>query len=406
MNFQPSLSQPGRAASVRFTGVNGDFRRLVTRGAMLGLVTFGFYRFWLTTDIRRHLWANTEVDGDALEYTGRGKELFLGFLIALAILAPLFLGYFLIGIAFEREKTFASLPLYAALYLFGQFAVYRARRYRLTRTVWRGVRFWMTGSGWSYAWRALLWQVLVVVTLGIAYPWQMAALERYKLGHTFYGRMPGRFEATGGQLFARVWWVCLLGLLPFALLLFGSAQSIMDAAPQAPLPPPGRLASLFGVLGLLALPFLHAMRKATEWRWWVGGIRFRDVSVTCNLPRGGLIGVYWKLIGVSLLMWLVVSIVGGLIGGAVFVSLGPTASAALTSHPPAWAFAAIGAFYLATALAFGVVFRIYTVQRIWQRVVNRCALQNAEAAIGVAGAGAAASAIGEGLADGLDFAGF
>ena len=59
--------------------------------------------------------------------------------------------------------------------------MYRARRYRLTRTIWRGVRFWMTGSGWSYAWRAGLWTLLVIVTLGLALPWYQAALERYKM---------------------------------------------------------------------------------------------------------------------------------------------------------------------------------------------------------------------------------
>jgi uncharacterized membrane protein YjgN (DUF898 family) len=79
-------ASPARDAPVAFNGANADFRRLVTRGALLELVTFGFYRFWLTTDIRRHLWSNTEIDGDSLEYTGRGKELLLGFLIALAIL--------------------------------------------------------------------------------------------------------------------------------------------------------------------------------------------------------------------------------------------------------------------------------------------------------------------------------
>ena len=132
------------------------------RGALLELVTLGFYRFWLATDMRRHLWSNTAVGGDAAEYTGTAKELLIGFLFALAILAPIYLVYFLIGLEAERLQAFASVPLGLFFYLFAQFAIYRARRYRLTRTVWRGVRFWMTGSGVSYAWRAGLWGLLVV----------------------------------------------------------------------------------------------------------------------------------------------------------------------------------------------------------------------------------------------------
>jgi len=142
---------------VAFSGNRKEFFHLIVRGAGLEFVTVGFYRFWLATDIRRHLWSNTLVDGDAPEYTGRGKELLIGFLVALAILVPIYLGYFLAGIEAEQFTAFASLPLVAFFFLFGQFAIYRARRYRLTRTVWRGVRFWMSGSGWIYALKSSLW---------------------------------------------------------------------------------------------------------------------------------------------------------------------------------------------------------------------------------------------------------
>ena len=72
---------------VAFTGRRAEFVRLVMRGALLELVTLGFYRFWLATDMRRHLWSHTSVGGDAPEYTGTAKELLIGFLFALAILA-------------------------------------------------------------------------------------------------------------------------------------------------------------------------------------------------------------------------------------------------------------------------------------------------------------------------------
>src|SRR5207237_7436122 len=138
----------------------------------------GCYRFWLVTDIRRHLWSNTVIDGDAAEYTGRARELLIGFLIALAILVPIYLAYFLISVEAEHLQALASIPLIAAFYLFGQFAIYRARRYRLTRTVWRGVRLWMAGSGWIYRWRAWVWAVLAVVTPGVALPGRAAEVQR------------------------------------------------------------------------------------------------------------------------------------------------------------------------------------------------------------------------------------
>ena len=404
-------------APVAFTGRNGAFRRLVTRGALLELVTFGFYRFWLTTDIRRHLWSRTEIDGDALEYTGRGKELLVGFLIALAVLGPFFLIYFVIGLEFERYKAFASLPLYLLLFAFGQFAAYRARRYRLTRTVWRGVRFWMTGSGWSYAWRSLSWGLLLLPTFGFAYPWRAAALERYKLSHTLYGDLPGRFEATGWQLFKRVWWVWLLGLLPF-LLLIGGIAAVVITNVIAPRPPAVHAvrqlsaitvaaggAILLGSLMLIALPFLHAVRRAKEWAWWAKGIRFGSVAVACHLRAGSLIGIYWKMIGLGLLVFL----------GYVIVAAGLTAVLHFRAPPggllamilrgglPVWGLAAYLVMYLMLGIALGVLARIYTLQRIWRRVIEACAVINLGDAADVAAAGNVVNAFGEGLADGLDF---
>jgi uncharacterized membrane protein YjgN (DUF898 family) len=421
MSIPATTTDVGLTAPVAFTGNDGAFRHIVTRGALLELITFGFYRFWVTTDIRRHLWSHTEIDGDALEYTGRGKELLIGFLIAMAILGPLFLVYFLIGLEFERVKAFASLPLYLLVIAFGQFAAYRARRYRLTRTVWRGVRFWMTGSGWSYAWRSIVWGLLLGPTLGFAYPWRTAALERYKLGHTLYGDLPGRLEATGWQLFKRVWWVWMLGILPFVLVFVAVGGS---EPPDAAKPsPPGSIMLVPGFLphaatgfivlvaGLLffALPFLHGIRRAREWAWWSSGIRFGDVAVTCDLRSGSLVGIYWKLIGWSVLVILVfaatetavamaVLFAGAHGGGPKAISLG-----LLRGQSPWWGLAASAVPYLLLIVTMWVLMRIYTLQRVWRRVVDTCAVVNIAAAADVAASGDNLRGIGEGLADGLDF---
>ena len=45
--------------------------------------------------MRRFLWSNTEIAGDGLEYTGTARELLLGFLIAIALLVPINMLFFL-----------------------------------------------------------------------------------------------------------------------------------------------------------------------------------------------------------------------------------------------------------------------------------------------------------------------
>jgi uncharacterized membrane protein YjgN (DUF898 family) len=362
---------------VAFAANRAEFFHLVKRGAGLELVTLGFYRFWLATDIRRHLWSNTEIDGDAAEYTGRAKELLIGFLVALAILVPVYLAYFLAGLEAERFKAFASFPLFAFFYVFGQFAIYRARRYRLTRTVWRGVRFWMSGSGWAYAARATLWGLFVIVTLGLALPWREAALERYKMRHSFYGDLQGSFEGRGWEFFKRGWWLWLL--VPIAYFLWPLA------------------------------PFVYGAFKAVEWRWWLSGIRFGGVRLESTLRKSALIGLYWKVIG-----WIVVLAAAF----AAYLALCSALVASMSGTPfeqffksqeflksiPLLVLAGLG--YLMVVLAINVVMRVYLMRDLWVRVLASTNVHDIAAAANVSARGELANALGEGFADGLDVAGF
>jgi uncharacterized membrane protein YjgN (DUF898 family) len=362
---------------VAFSGSRGEFFDLAKRGAALELVTLGFYRFWLLTDIRRHLWSNTLIDGDAAEYTGRGKELLIGFLVALAILVPIYLGYFLIGLEAEHYQAFASIPLVAFFYLFGQFAIYRARRYRLTRTVWRGVRFWMTGSGWIYALQASLWGLLMILTLGLILPWRAAALERYKMRHSHYGDLQGSFEGRGWEFFKRGWWLWLL--TPIALYV----------SPIA--------------------PFVYAGYKAIEWRWWLSGIRFGGVRLESSLPKSALIGLYWKVIGWMALLGLVFAVYLALCAVLVASMSGEGLTEffktpELMRSIPLLVLFGLG--YLVLAMAMNVVMRVYLTRDLWVIVLGSVNISGLEAAANVAARGDLANALGEGFADGLDVGGF
>jgi uncharacterized membrane protein YjgN (DUF898 family) len=377
MMMAPPQPAPPPPLPLAFSGDRGEFRALVTRGAALELVTVGFYRFWLATDIRRHLWSNTVIDGDAAEYTGRARELLIGFLIAMAIIVPVYLAYFIAGLEAERFKAFASTPLVLFFYVFGQFAIYRARRYRLTRTVWRGVRFWMSGSGWAYAGRSLLWGIGTTLTLGLLLPWREAALERYKMRHSYYGDLQGSFDGRGWEFFKRGWWLWLLA--PFSFYLFPAA------------------------------PFVYAAYKAVEWRWWLSGIRFGDVRLESTMRKSALIGLYWKVIGWFVLFALAMATY--LAGCAALVaSMHGIAMAALFKTPallhsvPLLVLVGIG--YLATVLGLNVVMRVYLLRDIWARVIASTTVHGIEAAANVSARGELANAIGEGFADGLDVAGF
>jgi uncharacterized membrane protein YjgN (DUF898 family) len=68
-------------------GDNVPLFRLALINGLLSLITLGIYRFWGKTKIRKYLWSSAEIDGDRFEYIGTGREKFLGFLVALVVLA-------------------------------------------------------------------------------------------------------------------------------------------------------------------------------------------------------------------------------------------------------------------------------------------------------------------------------
>jgi hypothetical protein len=212
-------------------------------------------------------------------------------------------------------------------------------------------------------------------------------------------------------LFKRVWWVWLLGLWPFIGILGGSFVAYVaqqrGVKPQNPIMILTGLGIVAGVVAFFALPFLHAVRKAMEWRWWAEGIRFGDAAVACDLPAAGLFGVYWGLIGMALLLALGFGVAAAGIRGLLLLLAGHGQSfAVLLASMPVAGIVAFGVWYLVMILSFTALLRIFTVHHVWQLVASACRLLNPDAAADVGSAGEAASAVGEGLADGLDFAGF
>lgn len=132
-------SSSGRVGAITFDKRLIGLTGLAIRGFLLSLVTFGIYRFWYITDLRRYFWNRTVIDGSPGEYAGRGKELFLGFLVALAVLIPIYVAIFVATLSVPALAPFGSILSFAILFVLGQFAGYRGRRYRASRTLWRGI---------------------------------------------------------------------------------------------------------------------------------------------------------------------------------------------------------------------------------------------------------------------------
>jgi uncharacterized membrane protein YjgN (DUF898 family) len=375
----------------RFVGQERDYWRLVIRGSVLSAVTLGIYRFWYFTDIRRFLWSSTEFGGEALEYTGRGLELFLGFLIAIAVLFPLYIAFALL------PPSAAGLAGFVILWL-GQVAIYRARRYRLTRTVFRGLRFHQGGSAISYAFRSFGWWFLIILTLGLAYPWAQASLERYKMRNTFYGDLPGRFAGTGFSLFASgivLWLIVVVGLI---------ATIVLEARSGGSQP---SWAALAGPLWVwLAAIVVYPAFEAVTMRWWLSGLRFGDIAVKSALPTGKVYLIWLRFLGLALLLAIVVGIIVSIVGA--IAGMGSITADIAAGKPPSTTVGQLIAgivlllFYVVVLIAFSALYQVVVKFAVWRLAIDTLDISNFQMVTLVKAEGKLSSPFGEGLADALD----
>lgn len=411
----PLAAPEGRV--VRFLGDNRTYWRLLIRGNALLMCTLGIYRFWLVTDIRRFLWSNTELAGESFEYTGTARELLLGFLIAMAILIPIYVVLFISTLDAGLIGAFSGVISFVLLAFLGHYAVYRARRYRLTRTIYRSVRFHQSGSAWRYAICAVFWWALIALSLGLAYPFAQSRLERFKMRHTFFGNLPGRFEASAWSLFIRGVLLWLFSVVPVTAGLVatvgaldlkslgdlsrGGGDDILGWLERSGLVAATVIGTLTIIWAVLAVAIFYPIFQAIMWRWWTSGLRFGDVAVVSRLRTSQVYGVYARFLGFASLFTLLVVLVGG-IGAYAF---GQVVGEVKTQGGEILATVAIVVSYMVVMIGYSIIYQVTVRLGIWRSVAESLDLSGLAALEHVTAAGQASSPVGEGLADALNVGG-
>jgi uncharacterized membrane protein YjgN (DUF898 family) len=302
-----------------YGGLDGQFTGIHIVNLLLTLVTAGIFRFWARTRERRYVWGHTAVLGDWFEYTGTGRELFFGFLKALVVIAAIFCLFFAAGFVasflgedegeVQLYSTVLSLPIYVLLAYLTSFATFSARRYRMSRTVWRGIRFEQQGSPVTYANRALGGLLLCIVTLGFYYPYYAMRLAAYEIGNLRFGTLAFRFDGDPRALwrpFLIAWAIGMAFLAVMAALFGGAIWALVQAGDDET-----ALAAVLPTLALLPLAYLAAfivlplawsglraamLRHVAE-RTTLGGLRF-----SCDASGGRLFRLWfgnWLLLAVS-----------------------------------------------------------------------------------------------------------
>lgn len=274
----------------------------------LMIVTLGIYGFWAKTEVRKRIWSAVRIEGEPLHYTGTGKELFVGFLVAFfMVLVPLMLSVTIVSLVFGPQsiiRKLYTLMLYAGIFLLIGYATYRAQRYRLSRTHWRGIRGALIGSAGDYAWTYLGTGLLVILSLGWALPWRSTKLQGIMTRDMYFGTQAFRFDAKSGPLYARFAVLWLAAVIIFTCIgagaaavsyydIYGGGAPLKLGPDGRPLPQLSTLLKIYGIIlvGMLALAVFRAWYRASQLRHFFEHTHFDGATLKSTLSTRGLIWV-------------------------------------------------------------------------------------------------------------------
>ncbi len=216
----PTAGTPPAPKTYRpnFSGQGGSLFGIHLVNVCLTLITLSVYSFWAKVRVRHYLYSQTQFAGDRFAYHGTGRELLNG-----ATKASLVFGLPYLALSNAPLVIGGGTPVLAITQIlstilalvFLPVAITGARRYRLSRSSWRGIRFAFRGSAREFMRIFIPGAVLTGGTLGAYYPVFDMRRQTYLINQSYVGNH--RFAFDGKDWGVATDFVWAMVLLPFTL---------------------------------------------------------------------------------------------------------------------------------------------------------------------------------------------
>lgn len=193
-------------ATFRYHGTGGALFGLAFVNGLLTVVTLGIYSFWAKNKVREFHYSHTEMDGDRFAYHGTGGELFSGALKASGIMIVLGIVFSILTALLGGPNASPAVTVaiaatfYVGIGLLICFAINNARRYRLSRSSWRGIRFSFHGDSAEFLKMMVKGTLLSIVTLGFYTPYFQNQRRAFLVNNARFGTEPFMYKADGSEL--------------------------------------------------------------------------------------------------------------------------------------------------------------------------------------------------------------
>lgn len=274
----PASGPAERVVRPEFRGSAAEYFRVWIVNLLFTLLTLGIYSAWAKVRKKRYLYGNTRLDGDSFNYFASARAILKGRILAVVV-------FFLYAITTELVPLSLWAFLAAGLALL-PFVLVRALRFNARNSAWRGLRFDFPARVREALPLYLGMPLLVVATLGLAYPWFMARHKQFVISHHAFGTSPLGCSVPVGKVYGIYFraGLIILGMTAVAGLTAAVVSPVAVLLPKA-----GWVAFLLPVLAVYiayAFAYAYVQARLTNLTWnstYGPGVRFSSTLGAMDL---------------------------------------------------------------------------------------------------------------------------
>lgn len=257
-------TMPAEPLNFEFTGKGWEYFKIWIVNILLTIFTLGIYSAWAKVRNKQYFYSNTTISGSPFEYTASPIAILAGRLIVF--------GIFMIYIVVEHTFPIAALFFPLAIFVALPWLMVRANMFNARYSNFRNISFSFANDIKGAFITFILYGLLVVLTLGLAFPFYLYQVHKFVVSNHSYGNL----KFSLGSVWKRFYLIYLIALL----IPVGMAVALYLGI---------KLAGLEGLLGVMQM----AMQSSAQ------QLASLDFAVILVLV---MIGVY----AVSLFMFLII----------------------------------------------------------------------------------------------------
>jgi len=124
--------------ALNFEGSGSEYFKIWIVNVLLVIITAGLYYPWAKVRNHRYFYGNTTLEGRNFEYHATGKQLFLGFLVAMIL--------FIVYVVIQKVSPTGSLVILLILFIAIPWLIWRSLKFSMRMTSFSNVRFGFEGK--------------------------------------------------------------------------------------------------------------------------------------------------------------------------------------------------------------------------------------------------------------------